>query len=139
MDKKEIIFVCFVIFYILFLGFGIWGVVFITAEQGPNYKFYTKDIPKIRLDTSQGPSQGPSQDPSLAIYDLDWDKAEGGYMINVRLGGNVIPMVFDSGSSILSAKGPQCTWQECDDCDVSNCPCAASIHGGAACVQESYF
>lgn len=152
MDKKDILIVCFLIFYVLVLGIGI---AYIALD--PNNKKKISD--SIRLhktvnasvdasvnanalgpNTAKGSNSNlDSNGDNVVVYDLVWDKREGGYMIHVQLGHNTVPMVFDSGSSILSAKSAHCTWQQCDDCDVSSCPCEASIHGGAACGKESYL
>ena len=59
-----------------------------------------------------------------------WDDDEGGYLITLNLDGNWIPLVFDTGSSHVSAKGLNCQWKQCPDsggeCTVQSCPKTAS-------------
>jgi hypothetical protein len=58
-----------------------------------------------------------------------WDEEEGAYLITLNLDGNWVPLVFDTGSSHISAKGLNCEWKKCDDsgsCTVTSCPKTAS-------------
>ena len=60
---------------------------------------------------------------------MTWDEEEGGYMITLGLDNNWISLVFDTGSSHISAKGLNCQWKQCDDsgsCTVTSCPKTSS-------------
>lgn len=61
---------------------------------------------------------------------MTWDEEEGGYMITISIGGSWIELVFDSGSSHISAKGMDCVWKQCDDnlnCTLTSCPKTSSF------------
>lgn len=59
---------------------------------------------------------------------MTWDEEEGGYMIDLNMDGNWVALVFDTGSSHMSAKGLNCQWKRCDDsgCTVTSCPKTSS-------------
>jgi hypothetical protein len=60
---------------------------------------------------------------------MTWDEEEGGYLIVLGIDNSWISLVFDSGSSHISAKGLNCEWKQCDDsgtCTVTSCPKTAS-------------
>jgi len=59
------------------------------------------------------------------VVPMTWDEDEGAYMITLSINGMWIPLVFDSGSSHISAKGLQCQWKQCDNnnnCTITSCP-----------------
>jgi hypothetical protein len=61
---------------------------------------------------------------------MTWDNEEGGYMITIFVADTWVSLVFDSGSSHISAKGLNCQWKQCDDgghCTVSSCPKTSSF------------
>ena len=60
---------------------------------------------------------------------MTWDEEEGGYLITLNLDGHWIELVFDTGSSHISAKGLHCEWKQCSEdgsCTVQSCPKTSS-------------
>ena len=78
---------------------------------------------KVRLDL---PNQDiKKKEDIVLIAPLRWDTDEGAFMINMKVGYGNVQLVFDTGSSQVSVKGPECRWTECDTkdvCVVKDCP-----------------
>lgn len=92
----------------------------INTNLPPLSKFVSKlNTMYVPYDNSQTPLTVP----------LTWDADEGGYMITIHIAGNWIPLVFDTGSSHISAKGLNCQWRQCNTqgtCTVTSCPTTSS-------------
>lgn len=91
------------------------------VEKMPSLSNYVSKMNTMhkRYDNSQLPLTVP----------MTWDEDEGGYLITLNLDGHWIPLVFDTGSSHISAKGLQCQWKQCSDdgtCTVQSCPKTSS-------------
>jgi len=69
-----------------------------------------------------------------------WDEGEGAYMVILVVGGGVVELVLDTGSSQLSVKGQGCMWRNCEDgdkCTMTKCPCGTSVPLEAC--EEHYY
>ena len=88
---------------------------------------------QLARGTQQFPSARPAHPAHLAssrtaaplTVPLYWEAEEAAYMLDVKVGANWVPMVFDTGSSHMSAKGSDCVWSRCDTCPTRACPCGA--------------
>lgn len=65
------------------------------------------------------------------VAPLWWDNEEGAYMIQLRVGKGDVEFVLDTGSSLISAKGPGCKWTNCvkKSCSTTSCPCGLDATG----------
>jgi hypothetical protein len=90
-----------------------------------NYKAQ-KALPSLSKFASELNSKySPSDDPLPLTVPMSWDDDEGGYMVIINVSNAWVELVFDSGSSHISAKGLNCQWKQCDDsgnCTLSSCP-----------------
>ena len=78
---------------------------------------------KMRLDVQNQTKK--QKNNIILIAPLRWDTDEGAFMINMKVGHGDVQLVFDTGSSQVSVKGPECRWTECDNedvCVVKDCP-----------------
>jgi hypothetical protein len=98
----------------------------------------------IILRAQHGPLGGTrfSVDRVGEIIPVHWDEEEGGFMINVRLGGSWVSLVVDTGSNHVSAKGSECSWVDCGDqdkeCVVRPCPQNSFEPAGLRADQGTY-
>jgi len=94
-------------------------------DKDLNYKAQ-KALPSLSKFASQlNTEYVPSNDALPLTVPMTWDEDEGGYMIIIRVSNEWVDLVFDSGSSHISAKGLNCQWKQCDDsgnCTLSSCP-----------------
>lgn len=77
---------------------------------------------------------------------LWWDVHEGAYMIGLKIGAGYVELVFDTGSSNISAKGPGCQWTTCtptsgqsEQCTTQQCPCGLDEQGRPRKDCASYY
>lgn len=96
-----------------------------------NYKAATAFPPLSTFASKLNTMYKPYDNSQLPLtVPMSWDEEEGAYMISIAIDGSWIELVFDSGSSHISAKGLNCQWKQCDDsgsCTVQSCPKTSSF------------
>jgi hypothetical protein len=70
-------------------------------------------------------SLAPFRNGDPLVIPIFWDKEEGAFMLEIKVGRNWVTLVVDTGSSHMSAKGLNCKWKQCngDICKEMECPC----------------
>jgi hypothetical protein len=132
MSKKTWVVVLVVVLLLAVLGTVI-GFTFSSSnaiDRDLNYKAVQTFPPLSKFASKLNTMYKEYDNGQLPLtVPMTWDEEEGGYMISISVNGSWIELVFDSGSSHLSAKGVNCEWKQCDaqGCTVQSCPKTSSF------------
>jgi hypothetical protein len=132
MSSKTWIVVIVVLLFLVILGTLI-GMSFSTShalDKDLDYKTNTAFPPLSSLVSKLNTMYKPYDNSQVPLtVPLTWDTEEGAYMISISIGDSWIELVFDSGSSHISAKGLNCQWKQCDGdtCTTKSCPKTSSF------------